>query len=242
MVVGNAESLLEVGDSNRARCRTGALTLREIASLRRVRKDKVIAVRQQLATGTYDLDKRLDVVVERLLMEVAGEHTVNDNKADISLPNRRTRIAVVDDHPAILEGLEQLINQENDLLVCVKAGNKKEALDAIKRQEVDLVIVDMLLKNTTGVKVTEKLRSRYPSLHILILSMSDDQHHVKGAFQAGARGYITKDEVSARIITGIRQVLTGGIYVSKKLARKFSRRTIVGWISEAEAEDSLGEV
>jgi DNA-binding NarL/FixJ family response regulator len=175
-------------------------------------------------------------------MEVAGEHTVNDNKTDISLPARRIRIAVVDDHPAVLEGLEQLINREDDLIVCVKAGNKKEALEAIGGQEIDLVIVDMLLKNTTGVKVTEKLRARYPSLHILILSMSDDQHHVKGAFQAGARGYITKDEVSERIIGGIRQVLKGGIYVSKKLARKFSRRTITGWISEAQAEDAVGEV
>jgi DNA-binding NarL/FixJ family response regulator len=132
----------------------------------------------------------------------------------------------------------------------VKADSEKEALEAISKQQIDLVIVDMLLKNTTGVQVTEKLRSQYPSLHILILSMSDDQYHVKGAFQAGARGYITKDEVSditkdevsEKIIAGIRKVLKGGIYVSKKLARKFSRQTIVSWILEADAGDTLGKV
>ncbi|HEM62019.1 MAG TPA: response regulator transcription factor, partial [Chloroflexi bacterium] len=110
-------------------------------------------------------------------------------------------------------------------------------LEAVSGQPVDLVIIDMLLKNTTGVQVTEELRSQYPSLHILILSMSDDQHHVKGAFQAGARGYITKDEVSEAIIVGIRQVLKGRLYISEKLARKFSKQIIQGWIVQAGTED-----
>ncbi len=167
---------------------------------------------------------------------------MKDRKNNISPSVRTNRIAVVDDHPVVLEGLAQLVNREDDLLVCVKTDNEKEALEAIRKHNIDLVIVDMLLKNTTGVQVTEKLRFQYPSLHILILSMSDDQYHVKGAFQAGARGYITKDEVSEKIITGIRQVLKGGIYVSKKLARKFSRQTIVSWILEADAGDTLGKV
>jgi DNA-binding NarL/FixJ family response regulator len=177
-----------------------------------------------------------------IIIKVAGEYILNDKKNNISLSARKNRIAVVDDHPVILEGLAQLINREDDLLVCVKADSEKEAFKAIRKQQVDLVIVDMLLKNTTGVQVAEKLRSQYPSLHILILSMSDDRHHVKGAFKAGARGYITKDEVSEKIIAGIRQVLKGGIYVSKKLARKFSRQTIVSWILEVDSGDTLGKV
>lgn len=165
---------------------------------------------------------------------------MNDKTNNTNLPGRRNRIALVDDHPVVLAGLTQLINREEDLVVCAAAGNAKDALKALNKRQVDLIIVDMLLKNMTGIQVTEKLRSRYPSLHILILSMSDDRHHVKGAFQAGARGYITKDEVSEKIIAGIRQVLKGGIYVSKKLARKFSRQTIVRWILEVDAADTLG--
>jgi DNA-binding NarL/FixJ family response regulator len=138
--------------------------------------------------------------------------------------------------------LEQLINREDDLVVCATAGNTKDALEAVRKKQVDLVIVDMLLKNTTGVQVTEKLKAQYPSLHILILSMSDDPYHVKHAFQAGARGYITKDEVSEKIIVGIRKVLKGGIYVSKKLSQKFSRQTIVNWILESDAKYTLGKV
>ena len=172
----------------------------------------------------------------------AGEYIVNNKKNNMSLPARKNRIAVIDDHPVVLEGLSQLINREDDLVVCATAGNARKALEVMKKQQIDLVIVDMLLKNTTGVLVTKKLRSQYPSLYILILSMSDDAHHVKGAFQAGAKGYITKDEVSEKIIDGIRQVLKGEIYISRKLVQKFSRQIITGWILETDVEDSMDKV
>jgi len=167
---------------------------------------------------------------------------VNDSKNNMSLPARKNRIVVVDDHPVVREGLEQLINREDDLVVCATAGNAKNALKAVEERQVDLVIVDMLLKNTTGVKVAIKLRSQYPGLHILILSMSDAPHHVKSAFQAGARGYITKDEVSEKVIVAIRRVLGGDIYVGKRIARQCSRKAIASWILEADAKDSLGQV
>ena len=147
----------------------------------------------------------------------------------MNLRASKARIAVVDDHPVVLEGLTELINREDDLFVCATAGNAKDALEAVKKRQVDLVIVDMVLEGTTGLQVTERLRSRYPSLHILVLSMSDAPHHVQGAFQAGARGYVTKDAVSDEIIAAIRQVLKGGVYASRKLARKFSKQTMKNW-------------
>lgn len=176
------------------------------------------------------------------MTKVAGEDTVEDKKNHMGLLARKNRIVVVDDHPVVLEGLAQLINREDDLEVCATAGNSKRALEAVEKRQVDLVIVDMLLRNTTGVRVTEKLRFRHPSLHILILSMSDDPYHVKRAFQAGARGYLTKDEVSEQIIVAIRCVLGGQIYVGKKIARQFSRNTIAGWILDADTEDTVGKV
>ena len=154
----------------------------------------------------------------------------------------KARIAVVDDHPVVIEGLTQLINREDDLVVCATAGNAKQVLETLEGQKVDMAIIDMLLQKTTGIQVTQKLRSRYPDLHILILSMSDDSDHVKRSFQAGARGYVTKDEVSEKIIAAIRQVLKGGIYVSKRIARQFTKKIIAGWILEADTEDTLGKV
>jgi DNA-binding NarL/FixJ family response regulator len=159
----------------------------------------------------------------------------------VDLGVRKTRITVVDDHPVVLEGLAHLINREDDLMVCATAGNAKEALEAIRKHSVDLAVVDMLLPSTTGIQVTEDMKSISPGLHILILSMSDDSDYVKRAFQAGARGYITKDEVSENIIAGIRRVRTGEIYVTKRLSRRFSKQTIDGWISEAYGENAPDE-
>jgi len=170
-------------------------------------------------------------------LQVTGEYIVHDKTNNTNLRARKHRIAVVDDHPVVLEGLEQLINREDDLIVCVKAGNGKKALEAVRKQQVDLVIIDMLLENTTGVQVTIDLKSRYPNLYVLVLSMSDDPYHVKCAFQAGARGYITKDEVSEKIIVAIRHVLRGEIYVGKRIARQFSKRTVLSWTLEADAEN-----
>jgi DNA-binding NarL/FixJ family response regulator len=153
---------------------------------------------------------------------------------------RKTRIMIVDDHPIVLEGLAQLINQQADLVVCAKAGNAKQALEAVKKQHIDLAIVDMLLKNTTGIQVTKDIRLRYPGLRVLILSMSDEPYYIKHAFQAGAQGYITKDEVADEIISAIRRVLNGKIYLSARLAEKFPRRTIDS-IKAGDLDDSVWE-
>jgi DNA-binding NarL/FixJ family response regulator len=167
---------------------------------------------------------------------------MDDRKNNISLSAKKTRITVVDDHPVVLEGLAQLINREDDLVVCATAGNAKDTLEAIKKQQVDLVIVDMLLKDTTGIQITIELKSRWPNLYVLILSMSDDPYHVKRAFQVGARGYLTKDEVSEKIILAIRCVLEGEIYVGKRIARQFSRKTIASWALDADTEDTIGKM
>ena len=136
--------------------------------------------------------------------------------------------------------MAQLINQQADLVVCSKAGNAKQALEAVEKQRVDLVIVDMLLKNTTGIQLTKSLKSKCPDIRILILSMSDEPYYIKHAFQAGAQGYITKDEVADEIISAIRQVLNGKIYLSTRLAEKFPRRTIDS-IKAGDLDDSVWE-
>ena len=146
------------------------------------------------------------------MTKVAGEYIVDDKKNNMNIKDRKKRITVVDDHPVILEGLEQLINREDDLVVCATAGNAKDALEAVRKKQVDLVIVDMLLRDTTGIQITIELKSRWPNLYVLILSMSDDPYHVKRAFQAGARGYLTKDEVSEKIILHSPCTRRGDLY------------------------------
>jgi DNA-binding NarL/FixJ family response regulator len=126
----------------------------------------------------------------------------------------------------VVEGLTQIINREDDLVVCARAGNAKEALEAIGRDTVDLAVVDMLLENTTGVQVTASLKAKCKRLYVLILSMSDEPRYIKRAFQAGARGYITKDDAAEGIVDAIRQVRDGKVYVSRLLTKKFSSKAM----------------
>jgi DNA-binding NarL/FixJ family response regulator len=170
--------------------------------------------------------------------KAASEDIVNSKKNNMNLGAGKIQIMVVDDHPVVLEGLRQLVNQEDDLLVCAKARNAKEALETIKKQQVDLAIVDMLLENTTGVQVTEKLKLRCPNLKILVFSMSHELQYVRLAFQAGARGYITKEEVAKEILVAIRHVHSGKVYISAVLAKKFSSKALAS-ILRGEFQDSI---
>jgi DNA-binding NarL/FixJ family response regulator len=137
---------------------------------------------------------------------------------------RKTRILVVDDHPIVCDGLAMLIHQEADMIVCAKTRNGIDTIRAVKQHRIDLAIVDVLLKNTTGIEIARNFRSQYPDLRVLMFSMSDDPWHIKQAFLAGAKGYITKDELSETVIDAIRHIVSGGFYLSKRLLGQFSKR------------------
>ena len=133
---------------------------------------------------------------------------------------------VVDDHPIVCDGLTYLINLEPDLLVSAKAGNVAEAVKVVRKQRIDVAVVDMLLKGETGIQVTKKIKAISPNLIVLIFSMSDELKYVKQAFAAGAMGYITKDEISEDIVKAIRQILKGQIYIGSRLLKNLPKKEL----------------
>ena len=147
-------------------------------------------------------------------------------KRVIENEQNKTKILVVDDHPIVRDGLAELLNQETAFVVSAKASNAAEATMAVKKQQISLALIDMLLKNTTGIQVTKKIKVLRPNLIVLIFSMSDKLEYVKEAFNAGARGYILKDELSEKIIVAIKHVLKGNVYLSKRLAKKLPKHEL----------------
>jgi DNA-binding NarL/FixJ family response regulator len=127
----------------------------------------------------------------------------------------KTGILIVDDHPIVRRGLVQLINQEFDLVVCAEAESAEEALEAVKTHKIDLAIVDISLIGTNGIKLTEMIKEQRPHLPVLILTMHDEARYAESAFEAGARGYVTKQEAAETVVTAIRLVLGGQQYRSK---------------------------
>jgi len=142
----------------------------------------------------------------------------------------KRKVLIVDDHPIVRQGLAQLINQEKDLEVCGQAEDAHEAIRSIRDLGPDLIIVDISLRDTSGVDLIKDLRIQYPDLPILTLSMHDEAVYGERALRAGARGYIMKQEATEKVVTAIRRVLAGEIYVSDDMAAKMVSR-LVGGIS-----------
>jgi len=130
----------------------------------------------------------------------------------------KTKILVVDDHPIVRERLADLINQEPDLHVCAEAEDSHQALKEVEACEPDLAIVDITLKDTYGIELIKQLKERYPKLPVLVLSMHDESLYGERALRAGAKGYLTKQEATKKVVSAIRHVLAGGIFVSEKMA------------------------
>ncbi|MFA6561196.1 MAG: response regulator transcription factor [Verrucomicrobiia bacterium] len=130
----------------------------------------------------------------------------------------RTRVLLVDDHPVLVEGLSLIINNEEDLEVCGHAVDAGGALELAGSLKPDLVIVDISLKDSDGIQLLKNLKARYPELLTLVLSLHDEALYAERALRAGAGGYVMKQSPLVMVLTAIRKVLDGGIYVSDKIA------------------------
>jgi DNA-binding NarL/FixJ family response regulator len=140
-----------------------------------------------------------------------------------TLSNKR-KVFIVDDHPIIRDGLTALINHESDFCVCGQAGQARQALKAISELKPDVAIVDITLEDSDGIELTKNIKARYPKLPVIVLSMHDESIYAERVLHAGARAYLMKDSVSDKIITAIRTVLGGDIYVSDAMAKKLLRK------------------
>ena len=132
-------------------------------------------------------------------------------------------IFIVDDHPIVRDGLITIINHEKDFEVCGEADEAREAFKAISEIKPDVVIVDISLKNSDGIELTKNLKARHPTLPVIVLSIHDEFTYAERALRAGAKAYLMKEVVSDSIVTAIRTVLSGEIYVSNTMGKKLLR-------------------
>jgi DNA-binding NarL/FixJ family response regulator len=136
------------------------------------------------------------------------------------------RILIVDDHPIFRQGLAQLINQEEDLCVCGEADNYQGALKAVAELKPAMVIVDITLKDMSGIDLIKEIRKFHKGINMLVISMHDESLYAERAFRAGAKGYVMKQEAAESIVQAIRQVRSGGIYASQKMTEQILSRFV----------------
>jgi len=135
---------------------------------------------------------------------------------------RKSRVFIVDDHPLVREGLTNLINGQNDLVACGEANDSAETINGISRTRPDVALIDISLKNESGLELVKALASQFPHVALIVLSMHDEALYAERALRAGARGYVMKRETSKSVLASIRRVREGGVYVSERLVNKMA--------------------
>lgn len=131
------------------------------------------------------------------------------------------RLLMADDHGIMREGLKQLFNNVDDIVVAGEAVNGPQVLAALRKESFDLLLLDMSMPGISGIQLIEQIRLLRPTLPILVLSMHDEPQIVKRALNAGAGGYISKDTNDPkRLLSAIRMVAGGGRYMDPGMAER----------------------
>jgi DNA-binding NarL/FixJ family response regulator len=153
----------------------------------------------------------------------------------------KCKVFLVDDHPIVRQGLALFIEREPDLMVCGEAEDATSALQAIRESAPDFVILDISLNGPDGLELLKTLRVRYPNLPALVLSMHDESVYAERALRAGANGYIMKQEAADKVITAIRHILGGDVYLSDRLTKQMLQQFVNGSISPRDPLAKLSD-
>jgi DNA-binding NarL/FixJ family response regulator len=137
------------------------------------------------------------------------------------MDKKKQRVVIVEDHPLFRERLSQLINRELDMEVCGEADDAQEGIRLIRDTSPDLATVDITLKGSSGLDVVKSIRARSIVVPVLVFSMHDESIYAERALRVGANGYITKQQAAEEVLSAIRRVLGGEIYLSEKMTHSF---------------------
>lgn len=137
-----------------------------------------------------------------------------------------TRILIVDDHPAVREGLALRISSQKDLQVCGEAADVTDTLKQLETLQPDVAVVDIQLKTGDGLELVKRIKTHHESVRILVWSVYPDKVYAKRALKAGALGYINKEHSTGRIVDAIRRVSDGKVYLSDEMAESLLSDTV----------------
>lgn len=140
--------------------------------------------------------------------------------------SKKHSVMIVEDHSIVRMGLCMLISQLDDMCICKEADSGDKALDYLKRDKADVIIVDISLNDMSGIDLIKYIRRTDQKTPVLVLSVFDETFYAERAFAAGATGYIMKQEASDVIVKAIRTVLEGEIYASDKIRNQLLKKAI----------------
>lgn len=131
----------------------------------------------------------------------------------------KTRIVLADDHAVLRSGLKMLLNAQDDMIVVGEATDGQAALNAVREHAPDLLILDITMPKMDGLHVLHQLKRAFPAVRVLVLTMHEEEGYLKRALEAGAAGYCPKSAADAELISAIRAVMRGNVYIHPSHAK-----------------------
>jgi len=131
-----------------------------------------------------------------------------------------TRVLIVDDHAVVRSGLKLVLEAEDGLEPVGEAGTARDAIFEARSAKPDVVLLDVVMPDQSGLEIIPTLLHEHPEVKILVLSMQDDPQYVREAFAAGASGYVLKEAADSELVAAIREVAGGGRYVHPALGAR----------------------
>ncbi len=147
---------------------------------------------------------------------------MNTSAAPVKDYAQIVKLLLVDDHAIVREGLKRILDGEAGMIVAGEAGDSFEAIQQIRKQHFDIVLLDISLPGKNGLDVLKIIKAERPHTRVLILSMFPEDQYAVRVLKAGAAGYLTKESAPKELVTAIRKVSDGGTYVSTTLAEQLA--------------------
>jgi DNA-binding NarL/FixJ family response regulator len=153
-----------------------------------------------------------------------------------------TRVLIVDDHPLVREGLKSLLRSQADIDVCGEAESASQALTLLDETSPHVVLVDLSLREGNGIELIKDIKSRHESVRIVVFSMQEEAIYAERSLQAGAMGYVHKQEDPGKVLDAIRAVMDDRVFVSDRVSNRLLIRAARGPKTlERSAVESLSD-
>jgi len=152
-----------------------------------------------------------------------------------------TKVMIVDDHPAVREGLAVRVSSQPDLEVCGEAADVSDALKVLAAVQPDVAVVDIQLKTGDGLDLVKRIKAHDESVRILVWSVYPDKLYARRALNAGALGYINKEHTTGRIVEAIRRVADGKVYLCQEMAETLLSQAVGGGVVRESPIESLSD-
>jgi DNA-binding NarL/FixJ family response regulator len=131
----------------------------------------------------------------------------------------KTKILVVDDHAIVLDGIKSLLAEVENAEIAATATNASEALNLLRQTKAELVITDINMPGMDGLEFIKTIRSDFPPIKIIVLSLHDEPHFVRTIMKQRVQGYILKNDTSAELVEAVYRVLAGKTFFSSKISQ-----------------------